>query len=116
MPRGVKTHKLDELDIMDMRVVVSMRRFQNTREAAFNLGVTQPMIMYRMQLVENYFQQSIYYRRAKGEAFTPFGHMLAEYAEYIIDLYSEMMIQGRSFNKEKKNVALHERLVPFSSR
>lgn len=116
MAKGVKQHNLDELDIMDLRVIRAMHRYQNTQDAAHALRVTQPAVTYRVQLIENYFQQSLYYRRTKGDSFTPFGNMLAKYADEILDLYSEMMIQARSFNKEKRNVDIHERLVPFSSR
>lgn len=107
MPRGVKTHKLDELDIMDLRVVLALYKTGGTHQAAQLLGVTQSMIVYRSQLVENYFQQAIYYRRSKGSYFTPFGLMLVQYAESILDLYTEMMLFAKSY-KEVPNVGLPE--------
>ena len=100
MARGVKTHRLDDLDIMDLRVVKALYEHKSTFKAATHLGVTQPMITYRIQLVENYFQQPVYYRRTKGEFYTPFGLMLVQYADAIIDLYTEMMLFGRNYKKE----------------
>lgn len=106
MAKGVKTHRLDEIDIMDLRAIKAIAQFRTTTEAAKHLGVTQPMMVYRIQLVENYFQQQVYFRNAKAEVLTPFGTMLLEYCEGILDLYAEMLVLARTFNKEKTNVAI----------
>lgn len=99
MAKGVKKHRLDELDIMDMRVVKLMGRYGDTAKAAQEMGVTRSMVIYRIQLVENYFQQAIYFRNTKGDNLTPFGFILAKYADEIIDLYTEMMLFGRNYKK-----------------
>lgn len=106
MARGVKTHKLDEVDVMDLRVLKAIASYRTTTEAAKYLGVTQPMIVYRIQLLENYFQQPVYFRNAKADIMTPFGKILLQYADGILDLYNEMILHARTFNKEKANVVI----------
>ena len=100
MAKGVKTHGLDEIDIMDLRAVKAVAEHRTMAAAAKVLGVTQPLVSYRIQLIENYFQQPVYHRATrKGEYLTPFGRMLYEYADAILDTYAEMITLARSFKK-----------------
>lgn len=113
MPRGVKNHKIDTLDMMEFHVLRAVSRTVSMRDAAKLLNVTPPTVLYRIQLMENFFGQPLVNNnlgRLKkihiSERLTPFGRTVLQYTDQILDLYNEMMVHANSIKEEKHHVVI----------
>lgn len=97
MASGIKTHKLDEIDIMDLRAIKAIAETGNITLAAKKLGVSQPLVSYRLQVLENFFQRPLYYRNTKADVLTPLGKHIYKYVDKILDDYQEMLTLAKGY-------------------
>jgi DNA-binding transcriptional LysR family regulator len=100
MSKGSKSHTLPDIDIMDMRAFHATVTEGSQKKAAMKLGVTQPLISYRNQNMENFFKQQLFYRATNRQEtqVTPFGKELYSYVDQTLTLIDEMIIMARSYN------------------
>jgi DNA-binding transcriptional LysR family regulator len=99
MAKGKKNHNMPEIDLMDLRAFRAVLQEGSQSNAARKLEVSQPLISFRIQNVENFFQQQLIYRatsRMEAEA-TPIGKVLLDYTCKILDIVDEMIIISKGY-------------------
>jgi DNA-binding transcriptional LysR family regulator len=93
MAVGVKRHKHDIIDIMDCICLKAVGESPSMLVAAEKVMVTQPLITYRIKLLENFFQRQLLYRRYRSQPheLTPFGKTMYNKACAVVKAHYEFM-------------------------
>lgn len=114
MAKGVKTHNLDTVDVMDMRAIVALGDHGTIVEASKHLGVSPGAVAYRLHVAELYFQRPLFHRWARDtrkklkgmnmspeQKLTSYGMMVYDLAEIVVSAADELRCLARSYSDAK---------------
>lgn len=73
-----------------LKVFQTVARYLSFTKAAEALHMTQPAVTFQIRQLEDYFNTRLFDRAHNKVSLTPAGEKVAEYAEQIFDLYTEM--------------------------